>query len=52
MGESNSLIERNKGLMTRSFLNLTEFFYKKRFSDNNNNIIASCELISMVMWKN
>ena len=52
MGENNSLIDRNKGLMTKEFLKTTEFFYKKKFSDNKNNIIATCELISLVMWKN
>jgi len=50
VGENSCLVKRNKGLMTRNFLNTIEKFYSKDFKDPNRNFIATCEVISLTMW--
>ena len=50
VGENNCLMNRNKGLMTKNFLNVLENLYSKDFSDSSKNFIATCEIISLTMW--
>ena len=52
VGENNCLIKRNKGLMTKKFLNLSEKNYFLNHSDLNNKINATIEIITLVMWNN
>ena len=52
MGENNNLYDRFKGCYSKKFFKQSELFYKKNFSDENNNLIASCDIIFLVMWNN
>lgn len=52
MGETNNLKDRFKGLYSKKFFQQSEFFYKKNFSDENNKLTASCDIIFLVMWNN
>ena len=50
VGESNCLTNRNKGLMTKSFLNILEKIYSRDFKDSDSDFIVTCEVISLTMW--
>ena len=50
MGENNSLSSRNKGLFSRHFFEKAESIYKKFFISDQKKLIATCEIISLIMW--
>ena len=52
VGESNCLINRNKGLMTKQFLELSEKYYFSNHATLEKKINATIDIISLVMWNN
>ena len=52
IGEINSLLSRCKGLISNNYFKTAEAIYKKNYLDNKKKLIATCEVISLVMWNN
>lgn len=50
MGENNSLTNRPKGLISYNYFKRAEKFYKDFYSDNDNKLLATCDIISLTMW--
>tara|TARA_B100000886_G_scaffold247019_1_gene173845 strand:- start:61 stop:864 length:804 start_codon:yes stop_codon:yes gene_type:complete len=52
MGENNCLSKRYKGLFSRLYLKATEKEYIRNFSDKSGDLNVTCDLVTLVMWKN
>ena len=52
MGENNCLTRRYKGLFSKHYLEETERIYKEKFSDESGDLIVTCDIVTLVMWKN
>lgn len=52
IGEINSLHSRCKGLLSNQYFKTAETLYKKKYLDKNKKLVATCEVISLVMWNN
>lgn len=51
MGESNSILDRKKSFTSRDFFQKTNSLYIKKFSENNERIKATFEIIFLLGWK-
>lgn len=51
MGETNKLYDRPKGFTRRDLFEKTEEIYSKNFSDENNKLTATFEVIFLTGWK-
>jgi hypothetical protein len=51
IGENKILVNRQKSLMTSSYLKILNDEYRKKFSDKNG-LRLSCDVVSISSWKN
>ena len=52
IGEINSLLSRYKGLISNKYFKTAETLYEKNYLDSKKKLVATCEIISLVMWNN
>ena len=52
MGENNNLLSRYRGMITKSFIDRLEYYYRKKYQDLEQRLTTTCDIIFLSMWKN
>jgi len=50
MGETNTLKDRHRAYLGKAFLNRAEDIYRENYSDENDRLIATFEIIILTGW--